>query len=114
MQYHGVNIPVIATVSLPRFAKGGFPEMGEMFIARENGPELVGQIGNRTAVANNDQITQGIAQAAYEGVSRAMAENSGNNRQPVNVYIGNDKVYSGYGTFANFQNNKYGANVIKV
>ena len=46
---------------MPTFAFGGFPEHGEMFIAREQGPELVGRIGNRTAVANNDQIVEGVA-----------------------------------------------------
>lgn len=49
------------------YAEGGFPATGEMFVAREAGPELVGTIGNRTAVANNDQIISGIA----EGVSDA-------------------------------------------
>lgn len=43
------------------YASGGFPSRGEMFIAREKGPELVGKIGQKTAVANNDQITSGIA-----------------------------------------------------
>lgn len=43
------------------YASGGFPSSGEMFIAREKGPELVGKIGQKTAVANNDQITSGIA-----------------------------------------------------
>lgn len=43
------------------FASGGFPDMGQMFIAREDGPELVGTIGQRTAVANNAQIIEGIA-----------------------------------------------------
>ena len=43
------------------YASGGFPDTGQMFIARERGPELVGTIGNRTAVANNAQIVQGIA-----------------------------------------------------
>ena len=47
-------------------AGGGFVDTGQMFIAREAGPELVGTIGNRTAVANNDQIVQGIA-AGVEG-----------------------------------------------
>lgn len=45
------------------FARGGFPDSGQMFVAREAGPELVGRIGRRTAVANNDQIVQGIASA---------------------------------------------------
>lgn len=43
------------------YAAGGFPETGQMFIAREDGPELVGNIGRRTAVANNAQIVEGIA-----------------------------------------------------
>lgn len=43
------------------YASGGFPDAGQMFIAREAGPELVGTIGNRTAVANNDQIVEGIS-----------------------------------------------------
>ena len=42
-------------------AEGGFARVGEMFIAREAGPELVGSIGNKTAVANNDQIVDSVA-----------------------------------------------------
>ena len=45
-----------------KFAEqGALLKAGEMFIAREAGPELVGTIGNRTAVANNDQIISGIS-----------------------------------------------------
>ena len=56
--------------------------MGEMFIAREEGPELVGSIGRKTAVANNDQIIDGI----YNGVYRAMmAANNGKNGGNVTV-----------------------------
>ena len=68
------------------FAEGGFPETGEMFIAREAGPELVGSIGNKSAVANNDQIIEGIKQGTYEAVSTAMRENN-NSKQPVIVKI---------------------------
>ena len=46
---------------IPTFATGGYPETGQLFIANESGPEMVGRIGNRTAVANSDQITDGIA-----------------------------------------------------
>lgn len=57
-------------VSMPAFAaEGGMFTTGQMFIAREAGPEMVGQIGNKTAVANNDQIVAGIA----GGVSAANA-----------------------------------------
>lgn len=48
-------------------AGGGFLNTGELFIAREQGPEMVGQIGNRTAVANTQQIVTGIADGVYEG-----------------------------------------------
>lgn len=58
------------------YASGGFPTTGEMFIARENGtPEMVGTIGGRTAVANNDQITTAIANACYNAMSQALSEN---------------------------------------
>jgi phage-related protein/gas vesicle protein len=43
------------------YAQGGFPTTGQMFVAREAGPELVGTIGNRNAVVNNDQIIEGIS-----------------------------------------------------
>lgn len=49
------------------FASGGFPDKGQLFWAREAGPELVGTIGGDTAVANNQQIVEGIA----SGVERA-------------------------------------------
>ena len=44
-----------------RYAEGGFPEQGQMFIAREAGAELVGSIGNRTTVMNNDQIVESVS-----------------------------------------------------
>lgn len=50
------------------FASGGFPDAGQLFIARETGAEMVGSIGGHTAVANNDQIVEGIR----EGVEAAM------------------------------------------
>lgn len=43
------------------YASGGYPEMGQLFLAREAGPELVGTIGGQNAVANNQQIVEGIA-----------------------------------------------------
>lgn len=48
------------------YASGGFPSMGEVYIAREAGPELVGTIGNRNAVMNNEQIVDSVAQGVAE------------------------------------------------
>lgn len=59
------------------FARGGFPESGQMFVAREAGPELVGRIGRRTAVANNDQIVQGIASAVRSAMSGVNGPSAG-------------------------------------
>lgn len=53
------------------YAKGGFPENGEMFIARENGPEMVGRMGSRNTVANNNQIIEGIKKGVFEAVVEA-------------------------------------------
>lgn len=57
--------------SIAKYASGGFPTSGEIFMARENGmTEYVGSMGNRAAVANNDQIVSGIA----SGVAAANSE----------------------------------------
>ena len=61
-------------VKMSTRASGGFPSVGEVFVAREAGPEMVGRIGSRSAVANNDQIISGIAR----GVREAMAGSGGN------------------------------------
>ena len=93
------------------YAEGGFPNQGQMFVAREAGPELVGNIGNKAAVVNNDQIVESVSQGVYAAVTEANSKN--NSKQAVNVYIGNRKVYSGYGSYANSENNMYGVNVIR-
>ena len=61
---------VFGKLSTSAYAQGGFPEPGELFIARESGPELVGTMGGNTAVANNDQIVAGI----QSGVAQANSE----------------------------------------
>lgn len=66
-QLLGVNV---ATTK----AEGGYVEAGQMFIAREAGPELVGQIGNRTAVANNDQIVAAVASGVRDANMEEVAE----------------------------------------
>ena len=89
-------------------AGGGFPSVGEMFIAREAGPELVGTIGNRTAVANNDQIIAGIA----KGVREAMVGAGGN----WTIQIVEDGRVTGTKvvTAAERQNRRDGKSVIKL
>lgn len=65
-------------VHLPRFyAGGGFPRAGELFIANEAGAEMVGSMNGRTAVANNQEITDGIAQAVYSAMVSAQSSGGG-------------------------------------
>lgn len=54
---------------------------GQVFIAREAGPELVGTIGGHTSVVNNDQIVASVS----DGVARAVRSVIGTNGSNVNV-----------------------------
>ena len=78
----GWQIPNAAP-KISKLAAGGYPSMGQMFIAREAGPELVGTIGGRTAVANNDQIVQSVAAGVYDAVTDALSHAGINNGQLV-------------------------------
>ena len=71
-----ITIPQIKKFELK--AEGGFVDEGEMFIAREAGPEMVGTINNKTAVANNDQIVKGITEGVMIGVAKAMSNSKDN------------------------------------
>jgi len=64
------DVPQIPRQTIPRiptqaYADGGYPATGQLFWAREAGPELVGTINGRTAVVNNDQIVESISSAVY-------------------------------------------------
>ena len=62
-------------IDVSGYAIGGFPNTGELFVARENGiTEMVGKMGNRSAVANNDQITEGFASAIRPVMRDVMME----------------------------------------
>lgn len=96
---------MVGKLAIGGYATGGFPAQGEMFIAREAGPELVGSIGSQTAVANNGQIIDGIRQ----GVAQAMMEvvmATADNPQPsapVEIPIVLDGVELGRATFKNIE-----------
>lgn len=95
-KYGSVNGQSHSSSSIRGYASGGFPTTGQLFVARENGiPEMVGKIGNQTAVANNGQIEQGIANAVYKAMSSAMGSPV-NSEHPINVtvpvYIDGQKI----------------------
>ena len=102
----------LASYSIKAYASGGFPDVGDLFIANENGPEWISSLGGKTAVANQDQMTTGIREAAYQGVSQALRENPQSHKTEVN--IGNSRVYEGYGSYQTRQANKYGVSTVTV
>lgn len=78
-------------VKFATYANGGFPDMGQMFVAREAGPELVGRIGKKTAVANNDQIVSAVSGGVYNAMRSAMAGMSGGGKFEIHTTVEIDK-----------------------
>ena len=80
--------------NVPRYEAGGYPTSGEMFFARENGmPEMVGRVGRRTAVMNNGQIADTMAQSLI----RAMGQGGATSQPQVienKLYLDGEVVYS--------------------
>ena len=91
------------TKKIQGYASGGYVTSGDIFITRENGiPEMVGSIGGRTAVANNDQIVQAVSLGVYNAVVDAMGKTSGGS-QPITVQIDGREVF----TAVRNQNNNF-------
>ena len=99
---------------IPKRANGGFVTTGDMFIANEAGPELVGTIGGRTAVANEGQIVAGIS-------SGVAAASRGQERLLVNIIDRLERIEqkeftakavpsSGWGKFNRISNEMYARN----
>lgn len=91
----GYNMQQAQRFNIEMFANGGFPRSGELFIAREAGPELVGSIGGKTAVGGNDQIERAIFNAVLTAMSQAMANGSS---QPIElnqkIELDGDVIYN--------------------
>lgn len=86
----------LANIRIKAYASGGFPDAGGLFIAREAGPELVGSIGNKTAVVNNDQIVASVEGGVYRAMRAAMQEGGAGTGSAVivlNAYLDGEKVY---------------------
>lgn len=70
----GFDIPKVSAPQIPYLASGGFPKVGQLFVANEKGPEMLGRMGNRNVVANNNQIVSGIAAGVQSAVASAFAD----------------------------------------
>ena len=83
------SLKTISVPQIPLLADGGVVSSGQMFVANEAGPELVGNIGRKTTVMNNDQIVESVSKGVYQAVSSAMGGLQGG--QVVEAKV-NDKV----------------------
>lgn len=92
---NGYTMQQAQRFNIEMFANGGFPRSGELFVAREAGAEMVGSIGSKTAVANNDQIERAIFNAVLTAMSQAMANGSS---QPIElnqkIELDGDVIYN--------------------
>ena len=78
------------------YALGGIAPVGQLFQARENGPELVGNIGSHTAVMNNDQIVSSVAYGVENAMTRALRNANSGNGGVYNIYLDQDHKIGTY------------------
>lgn len=88
--------------TIGKFASGGFVSSGQLFVAREAGPELVGSVGGRSAVANNDQIVEAVSNGVYRAIAPLMSGMQGGG---THVYLDGKEITAGQ----NRRNRMYGA-----
>lgn len=96
---------------ITKYAAGGAPSTGEIFIARESGPEMVGMLNGSTAVVNNDQIVSSIANGVFRAASAAFGSGQ---REPVNditIKIDSETIYRVVKKGERIANGRYGTSV---
>lgn len=96
--YSTASYRAVTTADIPQLASGGTVRAGNLFIANERGPELVGSYGNQSAIMNNDQIVSAVSQgvaAAIQPLTETMA--ASNTKQAVRIR-GNDLLMLSYKT----------------
>lgn len=103
----GITMP---SISVDWYKNGGFPDAGQLFIANEAGPEMVGTMGGRTAVANNGQIVTGIREGVYDAMMSAMQSGS----FKADVYIDGKRVTDTVVSNINSQTRRTGSSPLLV
>lgn len=84
---------MVTTSDIPQLASGGTVRAGNLFIANERGPELVGSYGNQSAVMNNDQIVSAVSQGVAAAVQPLVDSMAGESKQTVRIR-GTDLLYT--------------------
>ncbi|RHN22686.1 hypothetical protein DWZ22_03250 [Collinsella sp. AF31-11] len=90
--FYYIDVPTI-----PYMASGGQVDSGQLFVAREAGPELVGTMGGKTTVANNDQIIAGIERGVASGMisvlsAQRSSQQGSQQRIEIPLYIGREEL----------------------
>ena len=88
--------PQVPKISVDWYANGGFPNKGQLFVANEVAPEMVGTMDGKTALANQQEITTGIANAVYPAVYNAVvaAMSEANNNVNITLQGDADKLFT--------------------
>lgn len=82
----------------------GLPNVGQLFVAREKGAELVGNLNGHTAVMNNDQIVGSVSDGVYKAVRSAMSGTKQSQGQQIyNIYLDEEHKIGTY-TLQQLQN----------
>ena len=104
------KIPKFKNYRIPYLASGGMVDTGQLFVARESGPELVGTMNGKNTVANNNQIISGVS----EGVKRALlsvigtGDNGGSTTQTINLVVDGETLAKVVNTYNSNQQLRYG------
>ena len=98
--------------SIQQYAEGGTPSSGQMFIARESGPELVGTLAGSTAVMNNDQIVSSVSDGVAKAVASVIASSSnGNTPFDITIKVDSEVLYRAMKKGERMANGRYGTAV---
>lgn len=89
------------------YATGGLPSSGEIFRARESGPELVGTLAGSTAVMNNDQIVSSVSDGVARAVAAVLASGANGSTNEITIMVDSEVLYRAVRKGEKVANNRY-------
>ena len=89
-------------------ASGGTFDKGQLFIANEAGPELIGNVGGKSTVTNQEQFTQGLIDANAMVVEAVMQVVAAVNNKDFDVYMDSQKVGQSVTQYQNNMARRFG------
>lgn len=87
--YKGIDL---SNIKVGKYSTGGFPEKGQMFIANEREPELIGTIGGSTAVVNNQQIVASVSQGVASAVAGVLTTQQSTSKTAQYLYLNGREI----------------------